>query len=127
MKHLGKLAGQAMLLAMLGVAGITGAAHAANTTSVSVHQAGSRQLLGTVTGVTDFEASPPSAGTYVFEYEVDGVSGWDTYVDGAELGYVGGPTGVYRTRTVALTAGGHLVRVAGPEGYGSARAYLVGL
>ena len=84
-----------------------------------------RQLLGTVTTSTYLEASTPRAGTYAIEYDVTGTAFFDTYVQNTELGYVGGTTGVYLTRPIRLTAGGHLVQAVGPEGSGSARVYLV--
>lgn len=86
-----------------------------------------RQLLGQVSsGPAYFEASAPSAGVYAIEYEITGTAFFDTYVDDkTELGYVGGPAGVYRTRSVSLSAGGHLVNVVGPEGSGTASVYLV--
>ncbi|MFD9701779.1 hypothetical protein [Lentzea sp. NPDC059081] len=128
MKHFTKVATGAVLLAVLGLTSVAGATSAvATTASTAGAQAESRQLLGTVTGVTDFDATAPADGEYAVEYEVGGVSYWDTYVDGLELGYVGGAQGVYRTRSLTLTAGCHLVRVAGPEGWGSAKVYLVRL
>lgn len=87
-----------------------------------------RQLVGTVSGPALFESSVPVNGTYAFEYAVtDGIfAAFDTYVDGVELGYTGGvPGGVYRSRAVALNAGGHLVQIAGPEGSGTAKVYIV--
>ncbi len=84
-----------------------------------------RQLLGYVDGPASFEASTPTAGSYVIEYTVTGTAFFDTYVNGTELGYVGGPTGTYRTRMLPLSAGGQLVHVAGPEGAGTASVYLV--
>lgn len=84
-----------------------------------------RQLIGTVSRPTYLEASVPGAGTYLVEYEVTGVGFFNTYVNGTELGYVGGPDGTYRTRTVELSAGGHLIRVTGPDGIATARVYLV--
>ncbi|HEX7307911.1 hypothetical protein [Lentzea sp.] len=128
MKHGKKVAVGAALLAVLGAVGVTGATDAVAAPSASaVAQSESRQLLGTVTGVHDFDATAPSAGSYAVEYEVAGVSYWNTYVDGVELGYVGGAAGTYRTRVLTLTAGCHLVRVTGPEGWGSAKVYLVKL
>lgn len=85
-----------------------------------------RQLLGTVSGPTYLEASVPSAGNYAIEYDItSGVAFFDTYINGTELGYVGGGTGAYLTRSVPLTAGGQLVQVAGPEGSGTANVYIV--
>ncbi len=86
-----------------------------------------RQFVGQVTGSTYFEVSPPAAGTYALEYELEGTAFFDTYVDEVELGYVGGSAGVYRTRPLSLTAGGHVVHVAGPDGAGTASVYLVEL
>lgn len=90
-----------------------------------------RQLVGRVSGPKLFESSVPVNGTYAFEYVVlDGVfAAYDTYVDDRlpGLGYTGGvPGGPYRTvQTVQLSAGGHLVKVVGPEGSGSADVYIV--
>lgn len=85
----------------------------------------SRQLLGQVSRPTYLEASTPAAGVYAIEYDIKGTAFFDTYLDGTELGYVGGPTGTYRTRSISLTAGGHLVQVTGPDGSGTASVYLV--
>lgn len=74
---------------------------------------------------TYLEASVPDSGNYLLEYDIDGLAFFDTYVDGTELGYVGGITGVYPTRALPLTAGGHLIEAVGPEGSGTARVYLV--
>ncbi len=87
--------------------------------------AAGRQLLGQVSGSAYFEASLPAAGDYAIEYDITATAFFDTYVDEAELGYVGGPAGVYRTRSLTLTKGGHLVHVVGPEGSGMASVYLV--
>ncbi|WP_410631517.1 hypothetical protein [Amycolatopsis sp. cmx-4-83] len=95
--------------------------------SAVVEASPTRQLVGQVTGSTYFEVSPPAAGTYAFEYELEGTAFFDTYVDEVELGYVGGSAGVHRTRPLSLTAGGHLVHVVGPEGTGTASVYLVEL
>ena len=84
-----------------------------------------RQLIGDVSTSTYFEVGVPGAGTYVLEYEITGVAFFDTYVDGIELGYVGGAGGSYRTRPIELSASGHLVQAVGPDGSGSARVYLV--
>ncbi len=84
-----------------------------------------RQLLGRVTETAYLEASVPSAGRYVIEYDVSGVAIFDTYLNATELGYVGGPTGIYRTHAVPLTAGGQLLEVVGPEGSGTASVYIV--
>ncbi|WP_410623616.1 hypothetical protein [Amycolatopsis sp. cmx-8-4] len=84
-----------------------------------------RQLLGRVSGSAYFEASLPAAGGYAIEYDITATAFFDTYVDEVELGYVGGPAGVYRTRSLTLTKGGHLVHVVGPEGSGMASVYLV--
>ena len=71
------------------------------------------------------EASAPSAGTYLIEYDITGNAAFfDTYVNGTELGYVGGSEGTYQTLTFPLAAGGVLVQVAGPEGSGQANVYL---
>ncbi len=94
----------------------------------SVVQAGpSRQLLGQVTGSgpTYLEASAHTAGTYAIEYDIKGTAFYDTYVDDIGLGYVGGGTGIYRTRSLTLSAGGHLVSVPGVEGSATASVYLV--
>lgn len=94
--------------------------------SHKIHTATYRQLLGTVSGPTYLEASVPSAGNYAVEYDItSGVAFFDTYINGTELGYVGGGTGAYLTRSVTLTAGGQLVQVAGPEGSGTANVYIV--
>ena len=82
-------------------------------------------MIGQTGGPTYLEASVPVTGTYLLEYEITGVAFFDTYVDGTELGYVGGAGGTYQTRALPLSAGGHLVQVAGPEGSGTARIYLV--
>lgn len=86
-----------------------------------------RQLLGTVTDSTYLEASVPTAGSYAIEYDVTAPNAafFDTYVNGTELGYVGGATGTYVTRAVQLPAGGQLVQVVGPEGSGTADVYIV--
>lgn len=91
----------------------------------AVQVADFRQLIGEVSGPTFLEASVPANGTYLLEYQISGMAFFDTYVDGTELGYVGGPDGTYRTRTLTLSAGGHLVEAVGPEGSGTARLYLV--
>ena len=83
-----------------------------------------RQLIGTVSSPQYLEASAPSAGTYTIEYDITGTAFFDTYVNNSELGYVGGSSGVYQTRTFSLPAGGVLVQVAGPEGSGQASVYL---
>lgn len=83
-----------------------------------------RQLIGTVSSPGYLEASVPSAGTYTIEYDIAGTAYFDTYVNGTELGYAGGSSGVYQTRTFPLAAGGVLVQVAGPEGSGQADVYL---
>lgn len=122
MIHLKKVASAVILLAVLGATSAAGAVSAvATTVTVADEKTESRQLLGIVTGVTDFEVSAHNAGAYAVEYEVADVSFWNTYINGLELGYVGGSTGVYRTRSVTLTAGDHLVRVTGPEGHGRQR------
>lgn len=92
------------------------------------HAMAQRQFLGTVSasGPGYLKASAPADGTYAIEYVTSGgVSYWDTYVDGTELGYVGGVPGTYQTKTITLKAGGHLVQVAGPEGSGTAKVYGV--
>ncbi len=107
----------------------TAVAPAAISSGTAQHPAASkspyRQLLGTVTASTYLEASTPTAGTYAIEYDVTGTAFFDTYVDNTELGYVGGSSGVYLTRPITLSAGGHLVQVVGPEGSGSAQVYIV--
>ncbi|WP_146073661.1 hypothetical protein [Amycolatopsis sp. CA-126428] len=97
----------------------------AEAPSTVVAASPTRQLIGQVTGSTYFEVSPPAAGAYAFEYKLEGTAFFDTYVDEVELGYVGGSAGVHRTRPLSLTAGGHVVHVAGPEGAGTALVYLV--
>jgi len=91
------------------------------------HHAHYRQLIGTVTAGTYLEASVPTAGTYAIEYDITTTSAafFDTYLNGTELGYVGGITGRYVTSTVQLTAGGQLVQVGGPDGAGTADVYLI--
>ncbi|MFB7732578.1 hypothetical protein ACFC19_39685, partial [Streptomyces sp. NPDC056127] len=89
----------------------------------------SRQLLGQVAtnGPTYFEASAQTEGTYAIEYDIDGTAFYNTYVNDVELGYVGGSTGVYRTRSLQLSAGGHLVKVPGADGSATTAVYLVKL
>ncbi|MEU6404304.1 hypothetical protein [Streptomyces sp. NPDC046985] len=99
------------------------AAGPARTGAVSA--AAYRQLIGQVSGPAYLEASVPADGVYAIEYQITGNAAFDTYLNGAELGYVGGSTGAYRTRSVRLSAGGLLVQVAGPEGSGRASVYLV--
>ncbi|MFB9465572.1 hypothetical protein [Streptomyces cinereospinus] len=86
-----------------------------------------RQLLGQVagSGPTYLEASAHTAGIYAVEYDIKGTAFYDTYVNDVELGYVGGGTGIYRTRPVSLSAGGHLVKIPGVEGSATASVYLV--
>ncbi len=84
-----------------------------------------RTFLGTVTGSRFLEAPAYTDGTYVFEYVVTGVGFFDTYVNGVELGYVGGSSGTYQTKPVVLRAGGQLVQVVGPEGSATADLYIV--
>ena len=85
-----------------------------------------RQLLGTVSASTYLEAGVPRAGKYSIEYDItSNAAFFDTYVDGTELGYVGGSTGTYLTRPVQLNDSGHLVQVVGPEGVGTAKVYIV--
>ena len=108
-------------LAVSGAVTVTAnAASAATTPSF-------RQLIGTVSGSTDLEVGVPGSGTYAVEYDVTGTAYFDTYVDGTELGYVGGTDGVFQTRTLQLSSSGHLIHVAGPEGSGSATVYLVAI
>ncbi|GAB7044467.1 MULTISPECIES: hypothetical protein [Catenuloplanes] len=95
----------------------TGHAPAARTTY--------RQFLGEVTTPTSYPANVPHAGSYVFEYEVQGLAYFNTYVDDLELGYVGGVAGTYRTPAVRLEAGERRVRAVGPHGPGTAKVYLV--
>ena len=121
-----------LLGAAVSVAGVVPVAAAAPSSSETAQiQAAtaanplSRQLLGQVSGPADFEASAQTAGVYAIEYEITGNAFFDTYVDNTELGYVGGSTGTYRTGSQSLSAGGHLVHVAGPEGSGTASVYLV--
>ncbi len=107
----------------------TRSGHAARATRAAGchHRAQYRQLIGTVTAGTYLEASVPTAGTYAIEYDITTTSAasFDTYLNGVELGYVGGVTGRYRTRTVQLTAGGQLVQVVGPDGTGTGDVYLI--
>ena len=113
------------LMPMTAVA-TTAPGHQGTTSAASERATPYRQLLGTITTKpVIFEASVPVRGTYLFEYEVTGLAYFDTYVDGTELGYVGGSTGTYQTRTVQLSAGGHLVDAVGPHGNGTARIYIV--
>ncbi|HEV2636408.1 MAG TPA: hypothetical protein VGX23_14755 [Actinocrinis sp.] len=108
--------------------GFAATANAASTPAApgSAHapKACSRQLIGTVSSPEYLEASAPAAGKYTVEYDVTGTAYFDTYVNGTELGYVGGGTGTYHTRSFSLSAGGVLVQVAGPEGSGQAKVYL---
>ena len=122
------LVGSAALL----VVGLTPAAAGSTSATSAAHTAVShkthyRQLLGTVTGATYLEASVPTAGTYAIEYDITTTDAayFDTYINGTELGYVGGVTGRYVTRAVQLSAGGQLVQVLGPDGSGSADVYIV--
>lgn len=119
------------LAALLVVGFVPSAANAA-TSTIACKKAPTnyRQLIGTISSTsseTYLEASVPTAGSYAFEYEVTSSSAafFDTYVNGQELGYVGGPNGTYRTRSLALSAGGQLVKVVGPNGSGSAKVYVV--
>lgn len=121
------LAGAIAALITLGLAAVPGNAFAASGGTVAVQIADDRQLIGVVSTSTYLEASVPASGTYLFEYEISGVAFFDTYVNGAELGYVGGSDGIYRTRASQLSAGGQLIQVVGPEGSGTARVYLVHL
>ena len=86
-----------------------------------------RQLIGHVVARGYFEASTPVAGSYAIEYDVTkGTVFYDTLIDEGELGYAGGPAGTTNdTAATSLTAGGHLVNVAGGEGTGEADLYLV--
>ncbi len=111
----------ALLLTSATLAGI--APPAAFAAPVPV--AGYRQLIGEVSGPTYLEASVPAEGRYALEFDVTGVAMFDAYVNGVETGYVGGPDGVYQTKSLQLTAGGQLVEVVGPEGTGSATVYVV--
>lgn len=115
----------AAAIAVAGPAGAAGGAPVA-AAPAAAPAAAYRQLIGQVSRPTYLEASTPAAGKYRIEYEITGTAYFDTYVDGIELGYVGGPTGTYRTRSLRLSAGGHLVQVVGPEGSGSAKVYLAG-
>ncbi len=127
-----RLSVAATAAAVLGLGLLAAGANAATpaasvvTASASPQAAPYRQLLGTVTASTYLEASVPRAGKYAIEYDITANAAFfDTYVDGTELGYVGGSTGTYLTRAVQLSASGHLVQVAGPEGVGTANVYLV--
>jgi hypothetical protein len=86
-----------------------------------------RQLIGHVVASGYFEASAPVAGNYAIEYDVTkGIVYYDTLVDEVGLGSAGGPAGTTNhTAATPLTAGGHLVNVAGGEGTGEADLYLV--
>ncbi|HEY2059156.1 MAG TPA: hypothetical protein VGH57_12375 [Amycolatopsis sp.] len=86
-----------------------------------------RQLIGHVIASGYFEASAPVAGNYAIEYDVTkGIVYYDTLIDGVGLGSAGGPAGTANhTAATPLTAGGHLVNVAGGEGTGEADLYLV--
>ena len=115
------VAGVALAATVCGIASMA----PATASAAPAYGATYRQLIGHVTGPTYLEASTPSAGTYAVEYDVTGVSYWDTYINGTELGYVGGVAGTYYTRDVSLNGGGQLVQVTGPEGTGEADVYLV--
>ncbi len=117
------------VLGTVATVGLTpGTGNAGTTTATHAARPLTRQLLGTISSGTEYyEASAHVSGTYVIEYEVTGVAFFGTYVDEEELGYVGGPTGTYRTREFPLSEGGHLVQAVGPEGYGEARIHLVQL
>ena len=68
----------------------------------------------------------PTNGNYAIEYDiVAGTAFFDTYVNGTELGCVGGSKGAYFTKALNLHSGGQLVRVVGPEVLGTARVYIV--
>ena len=86
-----------------------------------------RQLIGHVVASGYFEASVPVAGNYAIEYDVTkGIVYYNTLIDGVGLGSAGGPAGTTNhTAATPLTAGGHLVNVAGGEGTGEADLYLV--
>ena len=98
-----------------------------STRAPHVSQAGEyRQLLGRVPDASYFEASVPTDGTYAIEYDVtDGVGFFDTYLDGSDLGYIGGGVGSYQSDPQQLKAGGHLLHVVGPEGSARAEVYVV--
>ncbi len=114
-----------VMTAMVALTPGTGSASALTGIHPAQHQNGCyRQLIGTVSSPGYLEASAPSAGTYSIEYDITGSAYFDTYVNNTELGYVGGSTGIYHTRTFSLSAGGVLVQVAGPEGSGKASVYL---
>lgn len=118
----------AAALLVMGFVPATAAAATTVTAAESTTQNTSyRQLIGTASAPTYLEASVPTAGNYAIEYEVTTKSAayFDTYVNGVRLGYVGGVTGTYRTRSIQLPAGGQLVRVTGPSGIGSAKVYIV--
>jgi hypothetical protein len=80
-----------------------------------------------VTASTYLEASIPTAARYAIEYDITTANAayFDTYLNGTELGYVGGVTGRYVTRAVRLSAGGQLVQVVGPDGSGTADVYII--
>jgi hypothetical protein len=85
-----------------------------------------QHLLPLPRGTDHHRQHDRGAGTYAIEYDLTANAAFfDTYVDGTELGYIGGATGTYLTRSVQLSSGGHLVQVAGPEGSGTANVYIV--
>lgn len=104
-----------------------GLAPAAITSASAATAPAYRQLIGTVSSSTYLEASVPKNGNYAIEYDiVSGTAFFDTYLKGIELGYVGGSAGsVSVTKKLWLRAGGQLVQVAGPEGSGTARVFIV--
>ena len=106
-------------------AGVGNAATVANGATVVQEATLYRQLVGEVQRSMYFETSVPTSGAYVIEYELQGVAYFNTYLNGVELGYVGGVTGVYQTRPQQLSAGGHLLKVTGPHGSGTAKVYIV--
>ncbi len=85
-----------------------------------------RQLIGTVTTSTYFEASVPTEGTYALEFVVqEGVAYFGAYINDIDLGHAGGAKGAHQTRPVRLNAGGLLVHIVGPDGSGTADVYIV--
>ncbi|WNV82993.1 hypothetical protein [Umezawaea sp. Da 62-37] len=115
--------GIAASFALAVLPGVIASAEASPVTTAA-QSTSSRQLLGTTSNSATYTPTVAASGTYVMEYEVDGVSFYNTAIDGKELGYVGGSSGTYSTRSFELTAGTHTVKVIGPEGYGTVKVYL---
>ncbi|WP_328608663.1 hypothetical protein OG943_05935 [Amycolatopsis sp. NBC_00345] len=121
------ICGVAVSVALGASTGTAGAAPVMGVHSSPAAKPLFRQLIGHVVASGYFEASAPVAGSYAIEYDVTkGIVYYDTLVDEVGLGSVGGPAGTTnRTQPTPLTAGGHLVNVAGGEGAGEADLYLV--